>query len=394
MKVSKRVIGTGAVVLVLIILYVVEELVQYEKPASNRCKQDGCDVISTNTSAQLTPESENQNIRYNHSFRSPALLEVGPKQKIGTWYGDTWVPPQGWKTYSTKEVQEIFGNKSVLFVGSSLARRAATTLWYVLNVNLTLTNGDLSESILTEKNYDTVGNQTTVLLDGWNDWYFESSTQPCELFDQQSHPYFCPRMPNRKDKFLASLYLGCFIWLESWLDRELKGLSDVLQQADVVVFALGEWENNVFRPEGRVNYTEENPNKLIGCRNGVNNRSVEQLVTDSLNKIVRLIRKNQTIIWRTAGWILTPNKTIHDSASSMHLKINNAAMNYIDNYNMESNSFRGLTYVDWGKTMRPKSAGNAYFRTPDDPIHYKGTARAVLIQMLANAITEVGRNFD
>ena len=58
---------------------------------------------------------------------------VSPRSLTGSWMGDQWIPPPEWRLYSAWEMQDIFRNKTLLFLGDSTARRAAGTLYAMLN---------------------------------------------------------------------------------------------------------------------------------------------------------------------------------------------------------------------------------------------------------------------
>jgi hypothetical protein len=59
-----------------------------------------------------------------------------PRRQVGTWIGNTWIPPPGWRIFSVEELQDIYKNKSILWIGDSTARRASLTLYAVLNHTL------------------------------------------------------------------------------------------------------------------------------------------------------------------------------------------------------------------------------------------------------------------
>lgn len=51
---------------------------------------------------------------------------------MGSWIGNHWVPPNGWRCFSAKELRTFYKDKSIMWAGESLARRAAATMYGIL----------------------------------------------------------------------------------------------------------------------------------------------------------------------------------------------------------------------------------------------------------------------
>jgi hypothetical protein len=51
---------------------------------------------------------------------------------MGTWIGNTWIPPPGWRMFTVAELQDMYKNKSILWIGDSTARRSSLTMYAVL----------------------------------------------------------------------------------------------------------------------------------------------------------------------------------------------------------------------------------------------------------------------
>lgn len=54
------------------------------------------------------------------------------RNQTGTWIGNNWVPPRDWHLFSAIEMLQLYHDKSVLWVGDSTSRRAALTLYGIL----------------------------------------------------------------------------------------------------------------------------------------------------------------------------------------------------------------------------------------------------------------------
>jgi hypothetical protein len=69
-------------------------------------------------------------------------VELTREEQRGSWIGNNWVPPVGWKHYSASELRNFYRDTSILWIGDSTARRAATTMYGILNT----TNSNSSSS--------------------------------------------------------------------------------------------------------------------------------------------------------------------------------------------------------------------------------------------------------
>jgi hypothetical protein len=54
------------------------------------------------------------------------------EEQKGSWTGNHWVPPNGWRYFSNQELLTVYRDKSIMWVGDSLARRAAATMYGIL----------------------------------------------------------------------------------------------------------------------------------------------------------------------------------------------------------------------------------------------------------------------
>jgi len=51
----------------------------------------------------------------------------------GSWIGNTWIPPVGWKLYSASELPDLYKDTSMLWVRDSTCRRSFATFYCILN---------------------------------------------------------------------------------------------------------------------------------------------------------------------------------------------------------------------------------------------------------------------
>ena len=66
---------------------------------------------------------------------------VGPtvvpprRNQTGSFIGSTWIPPPGWKLFSARAMHDLYQDDAggMVWVGGSTARRAALTLYGILN---------------------------------------------------------------------------------------------------------------------------------------------------------------------------------------------------------------------------------------------------------------------
>jgi hypothetical protein len=62
------------------------------------------------------------------TIRPRRVFELPYEEQKGSWTGNHWVPPHGWWYFSNQELLIVYKDKSIMWVGDSLARRAAATM--------------------------------------------------------------------------------------------------------------------------------------------------------------------------------------------------------------------------------------------------------------------------
>jgi hypothetical protein len=287
------------------------------------------------------------------------------RYKIGSWIGDTWVPPQGWRIYSHQEIQHILGNKSIMFIGDSTSRRGAGTMYSLLAHDPSSEQAPYEEEKIAA---EVVGNGEIEQFINLNKG--GSRTEPCVLhgWDEATtvnYPDMCRPVPNTtsahqtEPKDFVVMRAPCFKDIEDFLLAELEGRATILEtaQTELLVIAAGIWESA--RPGD--------------CRDS--SRTREKVWEDTMAAVRRIQtqRPEMTIIWRTSGF-----HADMDQSPLIHA-LNNYFMDQLD-----AMANPKITYVHFGGAIEPKSYGRDRL-VGDMNAHYGPIPRIVLAQMIVNA---------
>jgi len=298
------------------------------------------------------------------SFRRASVeLEVGDKQyhsyslsrveQRGHWIGNTWIPSHGWRYHSAKEMRDFYRGKSILWIGDSSARRAATTMYGILN-STNATTMHVPVKIINDRSVIDVNKKKTT--EHCNQW-----------LNHSHHPLLCRPTPGEKGGSFVVLTSNCLTGLEIFLEAELSGQSNVTNEMDVVILSLGIWEG--IRPRDCKD-RNESPRTLLARQN------------ETIALLAKLQSERRTIVWRTSGY--SGNGVGTDLVHNMNEK----AMDQIEDIASAlraRNVMSNLTFVDWGGAVRPRSFAIERI-TGDIHPHYGLEARHVLIQMIMNQL--------
>ena len=270
-------------------------------------------------------------------------VELTREEQRGSWIGNTWVPPHGWVSYSVTELRDFYRNSSVLWIGDSLARRAAGTMYGILN---------------TKAPHVSVGkiNRASVI-----DVNKKSITEPCNRWTNNSHhPNLCRVMPEGGGSFI---YIAnkCLQDLELFVIDELSGKSNITADVDIIIISLGIWEGE----------------KPWECRQLGDSRSMLAKQNDTIALLNKMQSTRRSVVWRTSGYVAD------GSNNDFFFEMNEKAMDQIDEIRLGANKTNNLTYVDWGGAIRPRSYGIQRI-SGDNKAHYGLEARYALIQMISN----------
>ena len=272
---------------------------------------------------------------------------VSPSNRdmVGSWIGDTWIPPSPWQLYSATDLVRMWSSKKIWWIGDSLARRGAMTLYHILNTShAAILKEDLDKFSMLNVNKGNVTNR-----------------EHCPIFQRvkPSGPIVCRSMPGSKSSDIKSFMV-----------------SYLCTAAEVANFLLNEMN------QSRVPRTNIREFDVIVIALGAHEKSKSNVV-ELYTHLARLCHRftqvtGVPIVWRTSGY----STEYFEKPTST---LNEAVMDTIDSYGAESN----LTYINWAGAVRERS--HAPHRIEGDSMsHYGVEPRLVLVQMLTNHLLERG----
>jgi hypothetical protein len=282
-------------------------------------------------------------------------VQLTREEQRGSWIGNNWVPPPGWKYYSASELRNFYRDTSILWIGDSTARRAATTMYGILNA----TNSSSSHVSVDEINHGSV-----------IDVNKRSMTEPCNRWTNHTHhPGLCRVMPgSRRGGSFILQGATCWKGLEVFVRDELSGISNITADVDIIIISLGIWEAI----------------KAWKCRESNENpRSMLQRQNDTIALLAKLQSPQRTIVWRTSGF--EQSRAKEDFIVEMNAKAMDQMEEIASSVGRSPNSTSNLTYVDWGGAIQPRSFEEARI-AGDIRAHYGIEARYVLVQMITNQL--------
>jgi hypothetical protein len=284
-------------------------------------------------------------------------VELTREEQRGSWIGDSWIPPPGWKSYSASELRNFYRDTSILWIGDSTARRAATTMYGILNT----TNSNSSSSHV-----------AVDAIDHWSviDVNKGSITELCDSWTNHSHHRSICRVMPGGGRGGSFIFKGktCLTGLELFVRDELSGESNIMAGVDIIIISLGIWE--AVKPWD-CKERNENP------------RSMLQRQNDVISLLEELQSPRRSIVWRTSGFMASGAK------KNFVIEMNTKAMDQIEEFasgmSRSPKSAGNLTYVDWGGAIHPRSFGEERIEGDMQP-HYGLEARYVLVQMITNQL--------
>jgi len=299
-----------------------------------------------------TNDTSDPNISVRKSI-SPAT-SLPPVHINSSWIGDQWIPPPGYRTYSTRELQTFFANHSILFVGDSTARRSYATLYSILNKTNDPDNVSVF-SIHDEKIIDVNKGHKT------------------EFCDKEGYFYCRKTSQNNVYDLINKSCLGDAI--------STSMLREWVNQYTLVIYALGPWE---------IMDKAECGAGMFGRKNQTDD--IFQILFEGAND-----SKHTRFIWRTWGSPGTKksnpkyDKTLWNKARAH----NDYVKMLIDKNDMsrknEGKELGAVSYIDWGKAMLPRLYPAEQRISGDIDAHYGWPARVTFIQMLMNHLVEMDR---
>ncbi|KAI2489178.1 hypothetical protein MHU86_25416 [Fragilaria crotonensis] len=267
------------------------------------------------------------------------------RDMVGSWIGDTWIPPSPWQLYSATDLARMWSSKKIWWIGDSLARRGAMTLYHILNTSDTaILKEDLDKFSILNVNKG-----------------LETDREQCPIFQRvkPSGPIVCRSMPGSTSS-----------------DRKSFMVSYLCTAAEIANFFLNEMN------ESHVPRTNIREFDVIVIGIGAHEKSKSNFV-ELYTLLARLCHKftqvtGVPIVWRTSGYSI---KKYEKPITTM----NDAVMDTIDSFGAETN----LTYIHWAGAVRERSFASDRIEG-DSSSHYGVEPRLVLVQMLTNHLVDRG----
>lgn len=267
---------------------------------------------------------------------------------VGSWQANMWIPPEGWNYVSVLKMQHLYANKTVLWLGDSLSRRAALT-WHSL-----LTTPDPHDASLWS--LDRPG-----IIDVTKD----ESDFECTLHLSAKHrPKIC--RVNSTYPFLQ-IRKNCWVHTLQFLHHEWKH-PEIMSSYDLglIVVAVGSWDIDV---------------KEV-CRLD-DFHPLSYLVEKVIVALNRVASSQTRVVVRTTAY--------SDWGPERAVEVDEMNELIMDNIDQIKNPF--LTYIHWGGAMKARSL-TPYRLGGDNKAHFGVEGRLVLIHMLTNHLLDVGGFFD
>lgn len=280
------------------------------------------------------------------------------RNMTGTWIGNTWIPPKGWKYHSPSELRHIYSGKRVLWVGDSTGRRAAMNLYALLEwKNSKFLHAEMSSPKLID-----VAKLGPHECDKW--------------LETEYRPRICRAVNSTIEQGIQGEHIYskavCHTDVERFFQAEIEGRANITKDIDVIIVSIGIWD--VIKP--------------FACKAGLKNRTLAQLTSDVIELTNEFqIASGRSVIWRTSGYS-EQQKSIIDKTSTL----NKMTMDKIDQIRA-NNTLQGLpnrfSYVNWGGAVLSRSRPGERIQGDMHP-HYGLEPRHVLIEMVTNHVEDEG----
>jgi hypothetical protein len=277
--------------------------------------------------------------------RPQRVFELPYEEQKGSWIGNHWVPPNGWRYFSAEELRTVYKDKSIMWVGDSLARRGAATMYGILKEKANSSNVNVPVAEIDAPNVLSV-NKNVI-------------KEPCKKWKGSKHqPRWCRSMPRGAGDY-AYVVKNKFMDVASFFADEVSGKSKITKNFDTIIIAAGNWDTAA----------KERKRTLSS-------------VTAAIDMLGKLQSSRKTIIWRTSGFSDSKFKT-----HPYFFEVNKRALDQINSVatrlQQEKNTVSNLTCINWPGAIFPRSSGSDRI-AGDSPSHYGLEARLVLVQMITN----------
>jgi hypothetical protein len=290
------------------------------------------------------------------------------RDMVGTWMGNTWIPPSPWRLYNAQELLDFYGNKTILITGDSLARRSFATMHSILEAaakHETPKVAQLNDGRRLDLNYIPKPCNISIFADNPN-----------------QIPAACVKMPGKHNLGYLLLIqpVYCIGHMTGLLAKETRLLQErqmavqnnsssspslLTDVVDVWVVANGAWE------EGNKDVCQRNKSISIDEKIDKEMEALRQYTT---------IQSSSRVVYRTAGFF---DGTAERSDTALVERMNERSMEWMDRYNNGN-----LSYINWGGAVAERSHGNDRI-VGDHVAHYGTEPRMVMWQMLTNHLQDL-----
>jgi hypothetical protein len=297
--------------------------------------------------------------------RPQRVFELPYEEQKGSWIGNHWIPPIGWRYFSNQELRTVYKDKSIMWVGDSLARRGAATMYGILK-EAELKKEEAANSSNVNVPVAAIDASNIINVNKWGK--MGPFWEPCKKWTGSTHqPSVCRTMPGGVGDYVY-IVKKLFRELGSFFADEVSGRSNITDNFDTIIIGVGNWDNQ--SPKTKGNTTTLSPLPM----------AID--LTMAIDMLGKLQSIGKTIIWRTSGF--TDDK---GASEEFYFEVNKRVLDQINSIaiklQQENNTVSNLTCINWPGAIYPRSFGSERIKG-DSLEHYGLDARLVLIQMITN----------
>lgn len=273
------------------------------------------------------------------------LLTTNTREKIGSWQGNTWIPPDGWDYFSVTRMQQFYAQHTLLWLGDSTSRRAALT-WH----SLLRTPNPQDASLWSLESPGVI--DVTARYDDFE----------CSL-NATHRPRIC-RLDDSAFPFLQ-VRENCWTHVVQFLQDETRNPEITIMSShpvDLVVVGAGIWDIDVSET-----CRLEDP------------RPLSVILQEVIFYLDQMATAKRRVVVRTCAY--------SDWGQERAIQVDEMNEIIMDSIDQMKNPF--LTYIHWGGAMKPRAL-SPYRIVGDNKAHFGVEGRLVLIHMLTNHLLDVG----
>ena len=362
--------------------------------------------VAHETNNHTVPNTANNN--NNESSLSPPQQPQQQQQSqpqsfrmIGSWMGNTWIPPPSFKLYSVSEVQALWAGHRLLVLGDSTARQAAMTLFALLNHTTTTSSDNSNDTVPAHLlNRDLNLNRVNQTEPCHRPWW--NARRLAQVLVQPRHT-ICRRTNNNNHPTTDVTFVrtNCLQHVVTFLNSELSHHSKhgsggrILPHYDVVLLNLGIWHHS--QPQQCAKPTISSRKTNATTRLTRNITTLVQQVHALTQQVLAVQSSTLHVIWQTSGYSSSGRAASADDQPAVQ-EFNRALVHQIMEHYQQAqtqqqqerqaqhshNHNHTISYVqDFARVMEPRSFGEDRIEG-DSHAHYGLAGRLVWIQLLAN----------